>query len=420
MDTSFNRATLSRALISEDFYHDNNLQEDEYRKDLIQRSLQIAEDSQNFRPTLNSIRLFNKEAYSLSILEEKLILRHCAKIIKVVSKTSIKPRNKIIRELKSHLSDGGAYRVYRLDISSFFENCDSSEILKIINKYQIGTHAKLLISSFLEEFNTNLGAGLPRGVEISPILSEIYLKSFDMAIKAENEVFYYARFVDDILILTSSYESETAFLKKIREWFPKGLHLNHNKMKVITVPKRSIGTANSHNCVAEIDYLGYNLKVIDTDLSQFYTKPSTGKTIEYRKVFVDLTDKKIKKLSTKLIRSLFSFSKTDDFSLLRDRMLFLTTNRDLVNKRKQRKVPTGMYYSYSEIDTPSKGLEKLDKLLKKLLISPTGRIGTELSGKLTKEQKAELLKMSFSKGHEKKIFKRFSPQRLSDISRIWK
>lgn len=377
-----------------------------------------------FQPELIKTKRANKPTFTVSKLSDKLILRHCARILRVISKTSIKPRNQIIREIKGHLAEGGSYRIYKLDIASFFESCPRETVLSRVSELPIGTHARLLINSFISSFNNTHSGGLPRGVEISPILSEIYLKKFDALITEDPEVFYFARFVDDIFIITSGFEDVNKFIQKVIRFLPDGLSFNDCKKVVIDVPRRTIGDPHIPQILGNVDYLGYKLTIVDQDLSKYskktLTKNSPIKFLHYRQIEVDLSDRKVKKLSERVIKSFYSFSRSGDYELLRDRIIFLTSNRDMVNKRTKRKIPTGIYYSYSQINTPSQALASLDKLIKSLILHPKGRIGSVLAGKLTRNQKKELLKISLSHGHEKRVFKRFPPNRLNAISRIWK
>lgn len=43
--------------------------------------------------------------------------------------------------------------------------------------------------------------GLPRGIGISAYLSGIYLAYIDAEVRRHNEIFYYSRYVDDMIIM---------------------------------------------------------------------------------------------------------------------------------------------------------------------------------------------------------------------------
>jgi hypothetical protein len=420
MDQSFNRATLARCIISKDFYSDPRLSEKVYRRNIVDEAVRLAQGSDSFYPKLYIDSRSKKPVYTVKALSEKLVLRKCAKNIRASANIQTKPRSQIIKEIKSFLRDGTKYRLYRLDIASFFESCNYFEILGLFSKYRISTQTQNLLNSFLSMFNLLYAPGIPRGIETSPIMSELLLLGMDSSISSFGEVFYYSRFVDDIFIITSSTEKERDFMKQIRSTLPNNLSLNFNKCEIISVPKRSCGNNPPDPIIATIDYLGYRISVIDSDLSKINSnKPSSLRGIEYRDVVVDMTVKKTNRIKEKIIKSFFAYSKDSDFCLLKDRVVFLSTNRDLLNKVNNRKIPTGIYYNYSEINYPSESLNSLDKLLKILINNPQGRIGQKIAGKLTKEQKNELLKINFSDGFNKRVFKRFSPNRLSLIASIW-
>lgn len=417
IDKSFNRSTIARRFLPEDFYKDPNLKDDIYREMLVNSALDRANNSSDFCPDISVHNSLTKPTYSVNDLRDKLILRHCARIVKTSLNKEIKPRNKIISEIRGYLGEGSAYRVYKLDIKSFFESCNSDVVLNYLCDYDLTTQLKNLITSFVKHFNNTHQAGLPRGVEISPILAELVLDKFDLAISSLNEVFYYSRFVDDIFMITSSYEDKKKLLKKVREELPDGLQLNYNKTQIIDLSKRTNGDQPHPNPIrAEIEYLGYKITVIDNDLSNIHRK---NRCTAYRTVKVDLSNSKVDKIVLRISKSFHAFYIDSDFQLLKDRITFLTTNRDLVNKRSKRKIPTGIYYSYSQVDLPSEAMKRVDNVLKVIVLHHKGRLGGLLNGKLSADQKGALLKLSFSKGHYQRIFKRFSPNRLRKIAEVW-
>ena len=61
------------------------------------------------------------------------------------------------------------------------------------------------------------GSGVPRGFGVSAYLSELYMREIDNEIKALPDVIYYARYVDDIVIIFSPKTKKnirTTFLTK--------------------------------------------------------------------------------------------------------------------------------------------------------------------------------------------------------------
>ena len=111
-------------------------------------------ESGNYIPSVN----FNFEAYELSIkgfeksnislksfnyngkiyyktddLVQKAIIRKCIYNIQKSIKISFKSRNKIVDELIGFLKDGTLYRLYKLDIKSFFESISSEQLYKSLD-----------------------------------------------------------------------------------------------------------------------------------------------------------------------------------------------------------------------------------------------------------------------------------------------
>lgn len=417
MDYSFSKKNLESCFLNNDFFNDNRLGDKLYREGIVEESYTRATGV--FWPQIKTQQANKKTLYGFRDLHDKLIFRKCAKNIKHYFSIYPKNRNRIIKELRELLSEGTPYRIYRLDISKFFESCDIHEIVNILQKTNLPSSTIRHTGSFLTGFDALYAAGLPRGLEISPILSEVYLKAFDKIISGLEHVFYYSRYVDDIIIITSSLEDEKQFLKHIRATLPTPLNLNYNKQRVICVPPRSIGTHNSLK--ADFDYLGYNFKVIDTDLTLLNpSKPSSLKATERRKIELNLSKNKTNKLKSKIAKSLYAFDKNNDYQLLHDRIEFLVTNRDIVDKNKNKRVSTGIYYSNPMLSPPFYSLREVDKYFRHLLLHPSSRLSTKLNGKLSKAQINRLLKFNFSKGFENKVFKRYSPNRLNEMAEIWR
>jgi hypothetical protein len=418
INQSFSYSSLARCLYSKDFYDDENLSNEEYRKIIINNALEISNNLFNCRNKIDTIIVGCKVVYSTSELSEKLVLRRCVENIKYQKVFSLKQRDVIGKELITYLKEGTPYTIYRFDIKSFFESISVNDIKESLeNIRKLSTLTKNLVFSYLDRFRNNHGEGIPRGIEISPVISEILLQGFDKRIKNNADVFYYSRFVDDIMILTSSDECSKKFTRWVRKGLPKSLCLNNNKKYIGSVKKRKRSLDKEKGTeVARFDYLGYEYSVIDTKLSE---KNKNQFFVSYREVVIDLSRSKINKLKTKISQSFYSHYKYNDFSLLYDRLFFLISNRDLKDRNKNRTIPTGIYYNYSLISKKSEGLNSLDEYLKFSIQSSKTRLGKLLYNTLTKEERNKLLKLSFYSGFNKRIYKKYSPDRLKQITKIW-
>jgi len=237
---SFSQASLSRYFYPQDFFNDPRLSNDIFRNKCLDTSLSIATSLFSGGISLDNIKIKQKSGYRVSNLAEKLILRKCAEHLKSALGLSTKHRDQICKELVIFLKEGSPYRIYRLDIQAFFETLDVLRIKSSLRNIEyLSTHTKNLLCSYLDLFKSSFGNGLPRGVEISPALADFSLKEFDENIQKNDEVFYYERFVDDIIIITSSNENQSDFLSDLSTKLLGRLQFNKSKEVIITVKKRT-------------------------------------------------------------------------------------------------------------------------------------------------------------------------------------
>ncbi len=421
---AFSISSLSRCLCNADFYDDQRLSEDDYRRNVVAYALQISQNPTERPLAINRIKIGSKTGYTTGNLASKIVLRRCNKNIHDAYKIVHRDRQSISREIPAYLKEGTRYRIYRLDIKSFFENIPTSTILNILDSSErLSSQTKQIVRAHLENFNGSHGQGIPRGIETSPALSELLLADYDKKLRSHDEVFYYSRFVDDILIITSSNEQEDTFYEWLCTILPSPLEYNATKTKIHSVPRRKKAGAVNPNgkLIVQFDFLGYSYSVYDSQLplkDNGSENENTANSI-YRKVRIDMEARKIRKIKEKICKALYNFSKNKDLELLYDRISFLTSNRELKNKDGDRVIPTGIYYNYASIDMPSDSLIELDKFLGKTITSKTGRLCESYSAHITNEHRAKLLKLKFTQGFEKRAHRKFSPNRLKEMTRVW-
>lgn len=421
---AFSTSALARCLSRADFYDDPRLSDESFRKSVLDYALQLSQCDHDGDISIKKIKLGDKVGYTSGNIASKLVLRRCKKNIQAAFKISTSNRQAISREIPIYLKEGTCYKIYRLDIKSFFETIPTDTALSIIdNNQKLSSQTKAITRKIIKSFEAKYGPGIPRGIEISPAISELLLLEYDYNLRTHEEIFYFSRFVDDVLIITSSNEVESVFYKWLCEILPSPLTYNTTKTKIYPVPlRKKAGIASPHGkLIVKFSFLGYCYTVYDTPLPKKPNGTENENTVGsiYRKVSIEIDDKKIKKMKERICKSLFSFSKSNDFDLLHDRIKFLTSNRELKNKDADRRIPTGIYYNYSSIDSPSTSLKELDCFLEKILTSTSGRFSRTYSGKLNKARRATLLKLTFSSGFEKRAHRKFSPNKLKEITRIW-
>lgn len=207
--------------------------------------------------------------------------------------------------MKLLLTENVEVRIVRLDVRHFYESIDRQHILaKLIDDARLSYHSLMLLKSLFNDPTIAAGTGLPRGLGISAVLSELYMKYFDLDFKKIEGVYYYARFVDDIIVFCSSEASKEIAWKYAGDELTKiGLQLNEEKSYSLN--------PNQHG--AEFTYLGYTFK-------------KTGNRLN-----VTIAQKKLNVIKTRLTRSFVRFSKDHDFTLLKLRIKFLTGNFTLYN-----------------------------------------------------------------------------------------
>lgn len=303
-------------------------------------------------------------------------------------------RSVIVNQIKFLLGDGFPKFVLRVDIEDFYENIPHGLILKKINENNLlSPFSKKILRQILNKYKEESGSskGVPRGIGASAYLSELYMRSVDSEILKLNDVTYYARYVDDIIIIfTPTPNSQNIdYEKDAKDIIEKKYQLKLNDDKTVLFDLRD----NSKNY--ELDYLGY--------------KMSFGK----EETRTELTEKKYKKYEERInlaFNDYINFSKVNEKSarkLLIKRIRFLTGNTRLANNK--RNIITGIYYSNNQL-TEYKGLKDLDKHLRR-------KLNTQINLPQVKER---LKKYSFEEGYKTKRFSPFNTRELSEIMKIWK
>ena len=124
-------------------------------------------------------------------------------------------RHLIMANIKLLLKTKRPYYIIRTDVSSFFESISQERLLhSIMDNTLLSYKSKVFVKAILnqyEEEKKNLtdeesegmkeGYGVPRGIGISSLLSEIYMRDLDSTIRKRPEVIFYVRYVDDIFML---------------------------------------------------------------------------------------------------------------------------------------------------------------------------------------------------------------------------
>ncbi|MEY8216199.1 MAG: antiviral reverse transcriptase Drt3a [Colwellia sp.] len=402
MDLSFSKATLSNHLYPSDFFDYPDLKDTEKKDLLITDSLKEILSESYFDGQISVIKRNGKKAYSVRDIGKKLVLRRLSNVYRITYGIKVKPRNQIVREIKDMLREASGYRLYRLDIKHFFESCDLCDLQRDMETKVPGV-SSVIFRNLINSYNKIGGSGLPRGIETSPILSEIILRNFDESINFNEDVYYYCRYVDDIVILTTGLEDKFEFESNLSGMLPDGLEFNKSPDKYRVIDASS----NKDSGIDfEFSFIGYKFKV-DLDNKR------------KRSVSVDISSNTEKKIKTKLSIALLDFSRNKDERLLEDRIKFLTTNRKIKNRRSGENIQSGIYYDYPMVDYPSKSLVSLDSFLRFSTAGFKNRISKKVGFYLSFSFSNRIQGYSFLRGHKLRIFTKFSPERIGRICRKW-
>ncbi|MEJ1412735.1 MAG: antiviral reverse transcriptase Drt3a [Candidatus Sedimenticola sp. (ex Thyasira tokunagai)] len=301
-------------------------------------------------------------------------------------------RELIVPQLRSILNDKFPKFIIKTDIDSFYESIDRNLLINKLNENPIlSLSTRKLISKLLRNYEelTGQDKGIPRGIGISAYLSELYLKEFDQKIRSIDNLIYYSRYVDDIIVIIAPKPNELIdhYFKKINLFIKKDrLFLKENKSALFSYTGVDTGFS--------FDYLGYKFKK------------------QGRKFDLSISDKKKEKYKNRIkiaINKYMNHSVKQPLKAKKElfmRLKFLTTNTRLSNNKGNAII--GIYTTNKWV-TDTKFLDNLDKFLDgQSRLIPDGNI------------RRKIKRFSFSVGFINRTFCSFSPKEFETIVKVWK
>ena len=334
------------------------------KEELKQKALEINRGKAKLK--IKSLTIKGHGAFASNNLDTVLV----SQIVKLELKRCYRlyPANRdvIIEQIKGLLNNGMSKIVIRADICSFFESIPQQGLVSkladdgFVSKKTV-KYLKGLFYAYNDKADNKEGMGLPRGLSFSSHLAELFMRPIDEKIKQTEGVYYYKRYVDDILIVADPAKGDKEHYWNVVNGVFKesGLAL-HNDSE-----KKYIACWDGTTTEKKFDYLGYKFV--------------------YRKGKLDvcLSQKRYQKYKT-LIDAIFEIyaqcshyrrrvdtrgqevPRRDALHQLFDRLETLTSN-GLLSGRKNF-VATGVYYSNKHL-TNLKQLEDLDAYLAKTIDS---------------------------------------------------
>jgi hypothetical protein len=385
-DQSFNYITISRMLKKNDFYVRKWLKNPSRKESELKAAVSRASAGFSGYNFLSTTCIRRKNVYRIASFCDELVLRKIDRNLKKVFPLPNDSRDSIIANLKSLLSESIQYKIYRLDIKGFYESFDIPVVMERLDSIKnLSPVTKQFLRDILENFAATGGSGLPRGLSISATLSGIMMEQFDKKVAQLPEVFYYRRYVDDIIIITSGEEGTKQFIRELTELLPKDLHFNRKKEYFCVAPDSKPFKANTQNpgnpILLRFEYLGYRFTVYE---------PTVKNT--RRDVYLDIADSKVNKIKTRLTKAFIDYSANKNFDLLEMRVRLLTSNYAVLDINKGSFRLAGIYHNYHRIDAhESEALKEIDKYLQKAVISGYGKVFQALYSNTTPAQRRRLL-----------------------------
>lgn len=349
--------------------------------------------SKEFRLNISLLPLMvgAKRVYGVGAsLDQVLAIRFVQRALKVLYEIRMPSRDILVSQIRSLALDGVPKYIIRSDVESFYESVKHKELLEGIHQSpELSVLIKRILTRLIKDYVRVSGdqIGLPRGIGVSAYLSEIYLSTIDVEIKRQDGLFYYARYVDDMVLMYAPQRKELAlkYLANLSDILQgKGLKFNDKTMAVDLLEVQK----------GKFDYLGYTFDV---------SSSTPG---------VRLSQRKLSKYKERINKAFFDYASKYSFvpekaaEELMLRCLFLTGNMRLFNRKSNAFI--GVYFSNKYI-TEVKQLAGLDNFL-------ASKIASIASPSL----KRKLSKLSFEKGFKEKLFRNFDSNQFSELSRGWK
>lgn len=344
--------------------------------------------------TLSDLYLNGHPKKSIEHLCQDLVLRKLYNNIKRIYGVKQANRNLIVKQMVSLLKEESIKWVVRLDVHHFYESINRKLLMeRFIEDGRLTYQSIRLLEKLFSHPEIASEIGLPRGFSISSVMSELYMKYFDLEIRRMEGVFFYARFVDDMIVFCSNEAAQNSVWGNVPKMLSEiDLNLNLNKSY----------KWNNRQSEVKLTYLGY-------------TFSAKGKN----DIEVSIAEKKIELMKTRITRSFVRFAKDGNFKKLKNRVKFLTGNFTLYNKSSLLPVKVGIYFNYN-MTTDRTALYDLDKYYQRLLHCKVGNLGSKLDAKMSATQRALLSKYSFIFGFEHHVNHHFTSAMLADITSCWR
>jgi retron-type reverse transcriptase len=177
----------------------------------------IKSNSYRFSPYLEELRVKSRKVkprlICIPTIRDRLVLEGLKNALQEYFPSAVRRQvaSIHIHEISKTLRKKEYLNYLKIDISNYYDSIDHDKLLEKINKQLPGPIFDLIKKAIInptvpkdclsEEIRNYIPSiGIPQGIPISNILSEIFLQEFDAIYNGIDSIKYY-RYVDDILIL---------------------------------------------------------------------------------------------------------------------------------------------------------------------------------------------------------------------------
>nr|WP_249404817.1 antiviral reverse transcriptase Drt3a [Plantibacter sp. CFBP 8798] len=300
-------------------------------------------------------------------------------------------RHSIVANILRSIDNFMPTAIIRVDIERFYETIDHATLLRLLDTSELPPTNKRLVRLLLSEFTALTGSpkGVPTGVGVSSRLAEMYLQALDYTLMSDSRTSYYARYVDDILIVRGLENADKS--TDLQMLAPINASLNALGLKS-NATKTAVTRRASNGDLPSFEFLGYRISHSNSPAAV-------------------LTQRRLDEICGRVDRTFDVWDKrtpTDHGArrLLLDRLRFLTGNARLSNNKRNAMV--GIYFSNPHITDPSCLIE-LDLHLQ----------SRASSSALQPELAAKVATLSFADGYKSRRIHRFTPRQLTMIRGAW-
>ncbi|WP_417435750.1 antiviral reverse transcriptase Drt3a [Idiomarina abyssalis] len=351
-----------------------------------------------------------KGGWAFASAADEIVAKKLNDNIRRLFKIRPSDRHAIVKQTIALAKDSQPITIARLDIKDFYESLDRESIVKFITEEWLLSHQnRMVLKQWDKQLSSQGIQGLPRGMSLSSTLSEIRIRHFDKHMKLDSRVYFYARYVDDIIVFYTGEQSQLESMMTHRlEASAQELKLNADKSHYTVLNDPANGAS------AEINYLGYKLRI-----NNYSRKPEVKREV---KVFI--SSKKVNRVKERVRRAFRAYSKDRRYNLLLARLKFLSANQYIIGDIERTKLKSGIYYNYPLINDHSQ-LKELDDFYQKFINSRKEPAYSAMQliknhGGVTGNTRLKQIEaISFKFGFKNRVMNSFTNELNKKIKRCW-